>query len=225
MTLEMIAHIGAGATALLCGAVALIARKGARLHRTAGTVFVVAMLTMATLGAWIAVLMPQRGTVVIGILTFYLVFTAWLTMRRRPGEIGVAEYVAFVVGAGCAVAMLVLGQMAQASPNPRVDALPFVVHYGFAFVMTIAALSDIAMFVRGGVSGRARTARHLWRMCTALLTAAISFFLGQQNVLPEFLRKSPAIFLPELTILGLMIYWLIRTWLPARRKPAPQPAE
>ena len=224
MTLEMIAHIGAGTTGLLSGTVALIARKGGRLHRTAGTVFVVAMLTMAALGAWIAALMPQRGTIVVGILTVYLVFTAWLTMRRRPNEIGVAEYVAFVVGAGCAVAMFVLGQMAQASPNPRVDALPFVVHYGFAVVMTIAAVSDIAMFVRRGVAGPARTARHLWRMCAALLTASISFFLGQQNVMPEFLRKSPVLYLPELAVLGLMIYWLVRTWLSARRKPAPQPA-
>jgi hypothetical protein len=61
-------------------------------------------------------------------------------------------------------------------------------------------------------------------MCMAMLTAAISFFLGQQNVMPEFMRKSPALYLPELAIHGLMIYWLIRTWLPARRKPAPQPA-
>jgi hypothetical protein len=37
----------------------------------------------------------------------------------------------------------------------------------FAGVMAIAVVSDIVMLARGGVAGPARTARHLWRMCTA----------------------------------------------------------
>jgi len=41
-------HIVAGALALILGAVALLARKGARLHRRSGQLFVYAMLVMGT---------------------------------------------------------------------------------------------------------------------------------------------------------------------------------
>ena len=51
-------HVVAGATAIVAGFVALYARKGARVHRGSGTVFVYAMLTMSLSGAAIAVGRP-----------------------------------------------------------------------------------------------------------------------------------------------------------------------
>jgi hypothetical protein len=46
--LAFILHIGAGAIGLASGTVAALARKGGRVHRRAGTVFVISMLVMAT---------------------------------------------------------------------------------------------------------------------------------------------------------------------------------
>jgi len=66
------------------------------------------------------------------------------------------------------------------------------------------------MLARGHTSDRQRITRHLWRMCFGLFIATGSFFLGQQQVSPAFLRGS--IFLTVLAVLPfpLMIYWLIR---------------
>ena len=72
------------------------------------------------------------------------------------------------------------------------------------------------MILRGGVSGGQRIARHLWRTCFALFFAASSFFLGQQKVMPVFMHGSPILFLPEIAILGLMIFWLFRVRLANR---------
>jgi hypothetical protein len=69
---------------------------------------------------------------------------------------------------------------------------------------------DLRMILRGGVFGAQRIARHLWRMCVALLITAASFFLGQQQVFPAPLRGSPFPFVPEITVLGLLIFWLVR---------------
>lgn len=44
---------------LLSGAVAMSSRKGFRWHRVAGNVFFVSMLTMATAGAYMAILKHQ----------------------------------------------------------------------------------------------------------------------------------------------------------------------
>lgn len=68
------------------------------------------------------------------------------------------------------------------------------------------------MILRGGLHGVQRIARHLWRMCVALLIAMFSFFLGQQQLLPESVRGSFWPFVPEILVLGLMIFWLCRVF-------------
>ena len=79
-------HIACGLTALVSGAMALSALKGAWLHRRSGTVFVYSMLVMASTGALLAFLRqppgPGTGNMIGGLLTFYLVATAMLTVRR-----------------------------------------------------------------------------------------------------------------------------------------------
>ena len=53
-------------------------------------------------------------------------------------------------------------------------------------------------------------ARHLWRMCFALFFASSNFFLGQQKVMPASIRGSKFLYVPEIIVLGLMIFWLLR---------------
>ena len=79
----MIVHIAAGSLGILSGAAALAVRKGERLHRGFGTVFFAAMLVMAATGAGLAVLQPHAPTVIVGVLTFYFVATAWAAARRK----------------------------------------------------------------------------------------------------------------------------------------------
>jgi hypothetical protein len=71
---------------------------------------------------------------------------------------------------------------------------------------------------RGGIAGAPRIARHIWRMCVALLIASLSFFLGPQKVMPLFMRGSPLLFIPEITVLVLMIFWLFRVRMGGRNK-------
>ena len=51
-------HIAGGTLGIISGAVALLSRKGGRMHRLAGTVFLVSMLTMATIGAAASPFLP-----------------------------------------------------------------------------------------------------------------------------------------------------------------------
>jgi len=86
------AHISMGLVGILSGAAALTFRKGSRAHEMVGHVFFVSMLIMASMGATLAMTYsPNRGNVMGGGLTFYMVATAWATVRRKPGEIGRLE--------------------------------------------------------------------------------------------------------------------------------------
>lgn len=212
-------HITAGGLGLLSGFGALAFRKGETLHRAAGTLFFGAMLFMSGLGAILAVFLPNRPTVLIGLLTFYLVATAWATVRREEGRIGRFEVGAAMAVIGVATALVVAGWVASQSPKGRMDHIPYQVIFVFAFVAVTAAISDLLMIRRGGVSGAPRIARHLWRMCVALLIATTSFFLGQQKVMPEVLQGSPILFVPIVASLGLFIFWMLRVKFTNAFKP------
>ncbi len=218
----LLVHIGAGSLAILSGAVAVCVRKGGRLHRAFGTAFFVCMLIMSSIGAYLAVRLPQTASLIVGILTGYLVATGWATVRRAPACIGRFEKAAFGVALGSAVALASLGVQAANSATGLLDGAPPARYYAFAVFAAFAAAMDLNMILRGRLAGAHRLARHLWRMCFALFFATSFFFLGQQKAMPVFLRGSPLLFVPAMAPLLLLIVWLIRVrftrW---RRREAP----
>ena len=206
----LLVHVAAGGTALAAGFATLFSRKGGPRHAQLGTLFFAAMLVMASTGATIAAFKPERGTLFVGIFTFYLVLTSWMAARRRDATAGGFERAAALVAAICAAAQLGMGVYGINSPTGRFDSLPAVAHFPFAALAALAAGLDLKFIRRGRLDPRQRVARHLWRMSTALLIAAFSFFLGQQDEFPEPLRSSPLVFVPPLTVLTVMIFWIFR---------------
>ena len=229
--LILLLHIAGGTVGIISGAVALLAHKGGRLHRAAGTIFLVSMLTMATIGAATSPFLPvpSMPNVVAGTLTLYLVATGWVAIKRENGRIGRFEK----SGLGVALAIVAAGAifilMAMNSPTGKIVKTPPQAFYVFAIVGAIAAAGDLKMILRGGLSGSARIARHLWRMSAALTIASGSFFLGQQRIMPVFIQGSPWLFAPVIAPLLLMLFWRIRVrlmpWVKnpsQRRKTVPQ---
>ena len=208
-------HIGGAAVGLVSGGAAMVFRKGGRLHRAAGNVFFVAMLTMSGVGAAVAPFLPedQVPNTMVGLFTFYLVATAWATVKRGPGRTGRFEVAAVSLALGAAAAGVALAWASAHSAHPLPQPQGTVL-YIFAAVATLAAASDISVIRRGGLSGTPRITRHLWRMSTALLIAAGSAG-GQPKVIPHFLRGSPITLLPMFVVLVAMIYWLIRMRTPS----------
>ncbi len=219
MSALVLVHVGGGSLAIVSGALAMCVRKGGRLHRAAGAVFVVGMQVMSSIGAYLAFLLPQTASVVVGLFTCYLVATGWATVRRAPARIGLFEKAAFGVALGCAIALASLGVLAAHSVGGLLDGAPPARYYVFAFFAAFAAATDLNMILRGGLTGAPRIARHVWRMGFALFFATSFFFIGQQKVMPAFLRGSPLLFVPALAPLLAMIVWLIRVRLLRWRMP------
>ena len=206
----LVIHISAGITGLLSGAVAMIFRKGSRGHIVAGQVFVVAMLTMAAAGATIATMKSQTGNILGGLMTLYMVSTAWATIRRKEGETGIFEWGALMAALTVGGVMLAYGIDAIQSPTGLKGGYPPAVYLIWSAIAVLSAAGDMRMLARGGMFGAQRLVRHLWRMCFGLFIASGSFFLGQQKVFPGYLRGLKVWFVPALLPLVLMIYWVIR---------------
>lgn len=206
----LVLHIAAGTLGMLSGFVAVFFRKGSRRHRVAGNVFVISMLSLSLSGVYLAFMKSQPGNVLGGTLTFYLVATAWITARRRNGEPGIFDWGALLVAMAVTAVNLTYGIEAAIgqtglkygySPGP---------YFFLGSVALLAAIGDVRMLVRSGISGTPRVARHLWRMCFALFIAASSIFLARQQVFPALLRKTGVLLLLSFLPLILMIFWLFR---------------
>src|ERR1700692_1358616 len=90
-------HIGGGILGILSGTAAMSFRKGSPRHALAGKVFVASMLTMAVVAVYLAIVRHQPNNIGGGILTFYLIGTAWLTARRRDGETNRFDWVVLLI--------------------------------------------------------------------------------------------------------------------------------
>src|SRR5579864_6396229 len=206
----LVIHITGGIVGLLSGTVAMSFRKGSDGHRGAGNVFVAAMLTMAACAVPLAIMKHQFNNIFGGLLTFYLLATAWATGRRKGTETGILDWGAFVFALAIGASLLTLGTLVANGRAARQAGVPLFMYFFLGSIPLLAAAGDIRMLARGGVSGKQRLARHLWRMCFGLFIATGSFFLGQQQFFPPTLRKqyilAPLAILP----LILLLYWLIR---------------
>src|SRR3954452_7399853 len=216
-------HIGAACAAIVAGYGAMAVRKGGNLHRRFGLVFVGAMLVMAATASFLAVRIHERGNIAAGILAFYLVLSAWVTVRREPGRIGQAELGAACIPLGVAALMVLSGLQAAASPT-GLDGYPAGPYYALAIVAGLLLAGDVAMIRRGGLSGPRRLARHAGRMGFALFMAASFFFIGRQKLMPAWLHGAAILYLLGLAPLAMTLYWLIRLRLGGRKAPRPAPA-
>lgn len=212
-------HITGGMIGLFSGTVAMVYRKGSRGHRLSGDVFVVAMLVMGACGSALALMKHQPDNFFGGLVTFYMVTTAWLTGKRRQEGVGRLDWGALVLAlllGGSLLTLAVLVSTGQAAKQPGV---PVGMYFFLATIILLAASGDVRMLAHGGISGSARLARHLWRMCFGLFIASGSFFLGKQEFFPAPLRKPYLLFPLAILPLGMLIYWLLRVKLAKREMP------
>ena len=210
-------HIGGGTLAILSGFAALALRKGSTRHALAGNIFLGAMLMMATMGGVLALGRDDIGTASAALVATYLVATAWMTARNGSGTAGRTEQIAFAAAVACAGMFGTFTLLATTSPSGRFSGYPAAIYVAWAVVFSLAASLDLNFLLRGTLSRVQRLRRHLWRMCTALFIASGSFFLGQQKVMPLWMKGSPWLFVPALAPLVLMIFWLVRVSFRRRR--------
>ena len=222
----LVVHIAGGVIAVLAGSMALVVRKGSRLHRRSGDVFVISMLLMAAGGAYIAFTKSQRFNVFAGVFTFYLVSTAALVVMRKPKQNGRLEFAFLLVALAAGITALIFGL--QSPGNSGFG------YFVFTTIALLCAAGDIRMLMRGGVAGVQRIVRHLWRMGFALFIAAGSFFLGtagdpilrrtglRATIFTKEIRATHLPQVPVIIIVVLTLFWLIRVrYSSAYKTPRP----
>jgi hypothetical protein len=219
----LIVHICTGSLGLVSGTAAMTFRKGSPRHVLGGKIFVASMLTMGVVAVYLAITRRQPNNVGGGILTVYLIGTAWLTAKRRDGETSRFDWMVLLIPLALGVLTWMIGIKVVRSGASSQDGVPVGMTFFMGSVMLLAAAGDVRMLLRGGVSGAKRIARHLWRMCFGLFIAAGSFFLGPSNrplrllstvgvgkYLPQALFSTNLYLILTVLPLILLIFWVVR---------------
>lgn len=209
-------HVVTGGVGLLSGTAAMVLHKGSRWHIKVGNAYFFSMLIMSAIGAYGAYFVPEMISVIVGALTFYLVMTAWLTVR------GVESKMEWPLLASVALAIIIaaagyyFGFEALMNEEGTKDGFAYGFYFFFASIAMVGGFMDVRVFLRGGIYGKHRLLRHLWRMCFSFLIAAASLFLGQPQVFPESMRKPQFLMIPVLIILVSLLFWLVRVLVSRR---------
>jgi len=202
----LIFHIIAGAIVLLGGATALFAKKGLNLHKLSGNIFFIAMVIMSLSATYLEF---KLGDIpIMGILSLYFAYTSWVTVKRQEKKVGKLEYSGFLIITLIAITFYRWGWEIVYNGQKLEGTLPIEGYFIFGTFAAIAATLDLILIINGGVIGAHRIARHLWRMCIALLMALLSFI--SQDVFPEFILTTGLIWSPVILLLLTMLYWLCR---------------
>lgn len=216
MRFTFVLHILAGTVGLVAGYIALYSTKGATLHRKAGTVFAYAMFALCAFGLGLVAMRNAAPKINLpaALLTSCLVLTALTTVRpttswSRRLDVG-AMLVALAVG------LTDLGFGVSALASGRQIGILAIPYFLFGTIALLTSAGDARTLRLGGRTGKARLARHLWRMSFALWIAAMSFFVGQAKVIPAPMRIPALLAIPGIAVLVTMLYWLWRVRFGAR---------
>jgi len=178
---------------------------------------------MGVAATYLAIVKNDPGNLGGGIITFYLVGTAWLTAKRKDGETSRWDWLALLIPLVLGTLGWMNGIDALRSPSGSKYGVPAGMHLFMGSICLLAAIGDVRMLLRGGVFGAKRIARHLWRMCYGLFIASGSFFFGPSNrplrllstigigrYLPHGLFSIPVYLVLTVAPLVLLVFWLLR---------------
>ncbi len=189
---------------LTMGFLALVSRKGMKLHITAGNAFFVFMIGLALTTVYLEYKLGDFP--IMGPLFFYFATTSWLTVKRPAGQSGYFEMVMCLLISAISFAFYKWGWDIAYGGEELAGTFPLELYFAWGSIAAFAAIMDLKLILQRGVTGKHRVARHLWRACMAFLMSLMS--LLAQDVFPDPIANSGVLWLPVLVLLLIMFYWL-----------------
>ncbi|WP_370979502.1 hypothetical protein [Agaribacterium sp. ZY112] len=212
----LVVHVLTGGISIFAGFSALIANKGAFIHRYAGRVFNISILITGVSIIALGVNGKDLGDMLGGLSLIYFTATAYRAIQLQTRSLGAIDFVLFLCVLWVCLANVYLSFHVH-EWSLEYPALQYIV---VAFIHLIAAVGDAFLLLKQRVSRQQRLLRHSWRMCLVLFMASGSFFLGQMKLFPQQLTEQGFwfFFIPPLLTLVYMGYWLVRLSLALIRK-------
>ena len=159
-------HLLVGALGLLGAIAALATRKGGRVHRYAGRVFMAGVAVAATSAIYFSFMRFAPPAILSAVVAVYAVSTSWLAIRRAGAGVRRLETTLSIV---VLIAFLLFGVMASFAVARGVA--PFLDAFTVAVPPFFLLLGDAWYFAHYDRRPRVRLFRHVSRMAWTLTIA------------------------------------------------------
>ena len=213
----LILHIIAGATGLISGTINLIRRKGDKLHRLVGKIFVNTMLLAGFSAIALSILHPNYFLTIVGVFTIYMVSTGYRYIRLRLNEVDndpkALDWL-LTFGMGLAgVLFLVYGGKAL------IDGIFFgSVYIVFGFFGLLFVRADLINYRGKSKDRNYWLMAHLQRMTGGYIAALTAFLVVNSNSLPFPIPGVVYWLMPTAVLTPMIVQWSRRYRLQARER-------
>jgi len=206
----LFAHILGGMTGLLTGLLSLSTRKGAKVHRLSGKIYVAGMFLATLSGIVLAFWGGSHFLFLIGIFSFYLCFTGFRTLKHKKILQNnvfkpIDKIMAWIVlGFGCL--MLTVGIIDLKTLTVKLNVILIV----FGAICTGMAFNDLRLFFKKSHSSKMKQHwffNHIGRMIGSYISAVTAFLVVNINFLPGLLIWLGPTVLGTIVITGFNIHY------------------
>jgi uncharacterized membrane protein len=206
MELERIAkiiiyiHAGFGGIALLTGGIALMVKKGGKVHKKSGKVFFISMLSSAVFALLISVLPKHESPFLfsIGVFSMYFLVSGYRSLNFKRGDIDIRldRIIAYIIGI-TGLAMICYPIFILGKFN--------IILLIFGCVGLVFGIQDLRAYRDLKQLKNSWLKVHLGKM-TGGYIAAVSAFFVVNNILPGVWNW----FVPGIVGGGYITYWMMK---------------
>jgi uncharacterized membrane protein len=202
----LILHITGGALGLICGTINLLRRKGDKLHRLAGKIFVNAMLLAGFSAIALSILNPNYFLTIVGVFTLYMIGTGYryilLRLRDIDNDPKVLDRL-LTYGMGLAgVLFVALGTKALTDGNTF-----GIVYIVFGLIGLLFVRTDLINYRGQSKERNYWLLAHLQRMTGGYIAALTAFLVVNSDSLPSFIPSIAYWLLPTAVLTPLIVRW------------------
>ena len=199
-------HVSGGTVGLLIGSLNMFRAKGDKLHKKAGTVFVLAMCTAAISAIVLSIIHPNQFLFIIGWFTLYLVgtgnryvFNRLSGMETKPAIIDWALTIGMLV---VGIVFIVIGAVRLSSGD--FFGIAYLVFGGLGLTLL---RKDVSYFRDRIDQKNFWLAAHIQRMVGGYIAALTAFLVVNEKYLPIRLPSLVVWLLPTVALTPLIFKW------------------
>ena len=182
--LSLSLHIIAGFTALVTGIPAFASRKGGKIHRLSGKIYVLAMLVVAFSSFFLALIRYNPFLFMVGVFTLYMTVTGYRGLgRKQRKQSNTPDWVLIVFSIMMAAYMLVKTFMMM---HLYRDFVPVVMV--FSVTLAVFILRDIRIYSgREEMNANKWLLYHIGRISGAYIATFTAFLVTNVQTNPAYI--------------------------------------
>ncbi len=200
LKIALILHIIAGMSALVCGLIALLLRKGSSGHKLNGNIFFYSMMGVAITALFISAFKSNDFLFYIGLFSLFMTLSGKRAIQNKTSTPGKIDILILILGLGTGIWML-----AEANIVLRV----------FGGLSLLLALGDLNVYYKVyrkiSIHGNTWLIRHIRHMVGSYISTATAFLVVNIQFDPVWIMW----LIPTAVGTPVIIYWI--------RKITPQP--